>query len=67
MRISDLEKKVSNDGATAQGQLTAEEYNTLLGAVQDHAVAIPDKASRIGFRNMTAYLFATPEDKQEWP
>lgn len=66
MRISDLEKKVSNDGATAQGQLTAEEYNTLLGAVQDHAVAIPDKASRIGFRNMTAYLFATPEDKQEW-
>ena len=25
-----------------------------------------DKAARIGFKNMTAYLFASAEDKQEW-
>lgn len=66
MNIKDLEKKVSNDGATEQGQLSAEEYNTVLEAVQKHDVSLLDKAARIGFKGMTAYLFASAEDKQEW-
>lgn len=29
-------------------------------------VEVDEKASRIGFRDMMIYLFASPEDKQEW-
>lgn len=36
MSVNDLEKKVENGGATSQGVLSASEYNTLLGAVQEH-------------------------------
>ena len=41
-----------------------EEYiKSYLGKVNSFEI---DKAARIGFKNMTAYLFASAEDKQEW-
>lgn len=68
MRVSDLELKVSNDGATSQGQLTAEEYNTLLGAVQGHDKRLPDLCGDIYYdpSSMILYGFASTEDKQAW-
>lgn len=41
-----------------------EDYiKSYLGKVNSFEI---DKAARIGFKNMTAYLFASAEDKQEW-
>ena len=36
MSVKDLNKKVQNEGATPEGVLTANEYNILLSAVQEH-------------------------------
>lgn len=36
MSVKDLDKKVQNEGATPEGVLTADEYNILLSAVQEH-------------------------------
>lgn len=36
MSVKDLDKKVQNEGATPEGVLTANEYNILLSAVQEH-------------------------------
>lgn len=40
MTLQELEKKIENNGETRQGVLTAEEYNTLLDAVQGQDAAI---------------------------
>lgn len=65
MTIHDIEQKISNDGATPKGQLTAEEFNTVVAAVVQHDHEIT-RATYWDPINTTKYGFASEEDKQRW-
>lgn len=65
MTIHNIEQKISNDGATTKGQLTAEEFNTVVAAVVQHDHEIT-RATYWDPITTTKYGFASEEDKQRW-
>ena len=65
MTIHDIEEKISNDGATPKGQLTAEEFNTVVSTVVKHEGEIP-RSTYWDMVNSTQYCFASDEERDRW-
>lgn len=65
MTIHDIEEKISNDGETPKGQLTAEEFNTVVSTVVKHEGEIP-RSTYWDMVNSTQYCFASDEERDRW-
>ena len=65
MTIHDIEQKISNDGATSKGQLTAEEFNTVVSTVVKHDGEIT-RVTYWDMVNNTQYGFASEDDRDKW-
>lgn len=65
MTIRDIEEKISNDGATPKGQLTAEEFNTVVSTVATHDGEIT-RVTYWDVANNRLYGFASQEDLDKW-
>ena len=65
MTIHDIEQKISNDGATPKGQLTAEEFNTVVSTVVKHDGEIT-RVTYWDMVNNTQYGFASEDDRDKW-
>lgn len=58
MKLEDLSQKISNNGATPQGELSSEEYNVLLLTVKAHDSSLKDllAVENITLEDVEAYL-----------